>query len=154
MRPRTVKVRIPPGVDDGQIIRLPGRGEPGHNGGPAGDLYVTVDVDPHPEFGRIGNNLTLTVPVTYPEATLGAKVTVPTLDGSTVTVRVPAGTPPGRTLRVAGKGVPRPGRHGDLLLTIDLDIPRDLTAAERDLIEQLRDAGGHRRPRAMWEDRS
>lgn len=149
-RRRSVKVRIPAGVDDGQTIRLPGRGEPGHDGGPPGDLYVTVDVDPHPIFGRVGDNLTLTVPVTYPEAVLGADVTVPTLDGDHVTVRVPPGTPGGRVLRVAGRGVPRPGHHGDLLLTVDIDVPTDPTSVERDLIQQLATATSAK-PRARWE---
>lgn len=149
-RPRNVKVRIPAGVDDGQTIRLPGRGEPGYDGGPAGDLYVTVEVDPHPTFGRMGNNLTMTVPVSYSEAVLGADVTVPTLDGDTVTVRVPPGTPTGRVLRVKGRGVRGPGKHGDLLLTIDIDVPTDPTTVERGLIEQLA-AAAVTRPRAKWE---
>ena len=103
-RPRQVKVRIPAGVSDGQRIRLKGRGTPGANGGPNGDLYVITRVAPHPLFGRTGRNLTLTVPVTYPEAVLGAKITVPTLDGGPVTLKVPAGTRSGRTFRVKGRG--------------------------------------------------
>ncbi len=149
-RHRNIKVRIPAGVDDGQTIRLPGRGEPGYDGGPPGDLYVTVDVEPHPTFGRVGNNLTLTVPITYPEAVLGAKVTVPTLDGDNVTVRVPPGTPGGRVLRIGGRGVPEPGKHGDLLLTLDIDVPTNPSAVERDLIEQLATATTTK-PRAKWE---
>ena len=105
-RPREVRVRIPAGVDDGQRIRLKGRGGPGRNGGPAGDLYVTVRVAPHPVFGRKGRDLTLSVPVTFPEAALGTDLSVPTLDGGQVTLRVPPGTRSGRTFRVKGKGVP------------------------------------------------
>lgn len=137
-KPRRVKVRIPAGVTDGQLIRLPGRGEPGRHGGPAGDLFVHVRVGSHPLVGRKGANLTVTVPVTYPEAVLGAEVKVRTLDGKQVTVRVPPGTPSGRTLRVKGHGAPRPGGgRGDLLVTVELDVPPRLTAAERKAVEAL-----------------
>lgn len=147
-KPRTIKARIPAGVDDGQTIRLAGRGGPGSSGGPAGDLFLTIDVQPHPDFGRLGNNVTLTVPVTYPELVLGTEVTVPTIDAGTVTVRVPAGTPSGRTLRVGGRGIP--GTGGDLLVTLDVVVPTNPTRTERDLLEQL-DAAGSERPRARWE---
>ena len=137
-RPRNVKVRIPAGVSDGQRIRIPGRGGAGHNGGPAGDLYVVCRVEPHELFGRRGRDLTLTVPVTFPEAALGASVTVPTLSGS-VTLRVPPGTKSGRTLRVRGKGVEASGSSpaGDLLVTVDVAVPTELTDAEREAIEKL-----------------
>src|SRR5579862_1085277 len=117
-RTREVKVRIPPGVEDGQRIRVKGRGQAGRANGPSGDLYVVVHVGAHALFGRRGRNLTVAVPVTYPEAVLGTTVTVPTLDGQ-VTVRVPAGTPTGKTFRVKGRGVPSHGRSGtgDLLVT-------------------------------------
>lgn len=151
VRPRSVKVRIPAGVEDGQTIRLAGRGTPGHNGGPAGDLYVTVDVDPHPEFGRLGDNLTLTVPVTYPEAVLGADIVVPTLDGSTVTVRIPPGTPAGRTLRVSGKGVPKPAKHGDLLITVDIDVPTTPSAGQLEVIRSLGELTDPPPRRQRWE---
>ena len=146
-KPRTVKVRIPAGVEDGQTIRLPNRGGPGSDGGPAGDLFLTVEVEPHPDFGRLGDNLTVTVPVTYPELVLGTDVTVPTIDAGTVTVRVPAGTPSGRTLRVGGRGIP--GTDGDLLVTLDVVVPTSLSPRERDLIEQL--GAATERPRARWE---
>ncbi|MEY2565494.1 MAG: molecular chaperone DnaJ [Actinomycetota bacterium] len=135
-RPRQVKVRIPAGVADGQRIRLKGRGGAGHNGGPAGDLFVIVRVDPHPLFGRTGKHLTLTVPVTYPEATLGATVTVPTLD-QPVTLRIPPGTRSGRTFRVKGRGVPAPGGVGDLLVTVEVAVPEHLSDAEREAVEAL-----------------
>jgi molecular chaperone DnaJ len=135
---RRVKVRIPAGVADGQMVRLPGRGEPGRHGGPAGDLFVRVGVGSHPLFGRKGANLTVTVPVTYPEAVLGAEIKVPTLDGAPVTVRVPAGTPSGRTLRVKGHGASGPGGgRGDLLVTVEIDVPVDPSPAEREAIEGL-----------------
>src|SRR5947209_8695652 len=129
-RPRQVKVRIPSGVDDGQKIRLGKRGGAGHNGGPPGDLYVAVRVGSHELFGRRGKDLTLSVPVTFPEATLGSTIKVPTLDGP-VTLKVPAGTRSGRTLRVKGRGVPAKNGAGDLLVTIDVQVPDQLTDTQR-----------------------
>ena len=139
-RPRVVKVRLPEGVRDGQQIRLKGKGGPGRNNGPAGDLYVRVHVDRHPLFARDGDHLTVTVPVTFPEATLGADIKVPTLDGDPVTIRVPAGTPSGRVMRVRNRGVPRRDGRGDLLVTIDVVVPRELNDDERLAVEALRDA--------------
>ena len=136
LRPRQVKVRIPPGVDDGQRIRVKGRGGPGRNGGPAGDLWVTVRVAPHSMFGRKGRNLTLTVPVTFAEAALGAEITVPTLDGSVV-LRVPPGTRSGRTFRVKGRGVADEKGAGDLLVTVEVAVPTKLSPAQREAIEAL-----------------
>jgi molecular chaperone DnaJ len=107
MSTRTIQARIPAGVADGQRIKLKGKGAPGERGGPAGDLYVRVHVTPHPVFGRSGHNLTVNVPVTFPEAALGAEVKVPAHRGAPVSVRIPAGTPNGRTFRVRGKGVRR-----------------------------------------------
>jgi molecular chaperone DnaJ len=139
-RPRQVKVRIPAGVDDGQRIRLKGRGGAGRNGGPAGDLYVTVHVTPHPVFKRKGRDLQLTVPVTFPEAALGGEIKVPTLDGGPVTLRIPAGTRSGRTFRVRGRGVPLGKGVGDLLVTTEVAVPGKLSAAERDAVEALAEA--------------
>jgi molecular chaperone DnaJ len=135
-RPRKVKVRIPPGVLDGQRIRLKGRGAAGANGGPSGDLYVTVRVGGHRLFGRKGKDLTLTVPVTFPEAVLGAEVKVPTLDAP-VTLRIPPGTPTGKTFRVRGRGTPVPGGFGDLLVTVEVVIPSPLTDEQRAAVEAL-----------------
>ena len=135
-RPRQVKVRIPAGVESGQRIRVKGRGSAGRNGGPAGDLYVVVHADRHQLFGRKGKDLTLNVPITFPEATLGANVKVPTLDGP-VTVKVPAGSRSGRTLRVRGRGVPASSGVGDLLATIEVAVPAQLTDDERKLVEEL-----------------
>ena len=138
---KTLSVRIPAGVDDSQRIRLAGRGQPGENGGPSGDLYVVVHVRPHAIFGRRGDNLTVKVPITFPEAALGAEVSVPTLDGAPVTVRIPAGTTSGRTLRVKGKGVQRrDGRAGDLLATVEVAVPTKLDATARAALEAYRDA--------------
>jgi molecular chaperone DnaJ len=141
-RPREVKVRIPAGVADGQRIRLRGRGGPGRNGGPAGDLYVTVRVASHPLFGRRGNDLTVTVPITFPEAALGADVAVPTLEGDSVKVRIPAGTRSGRTFRVRGKGVAARRKTGDLLVTVEVAVPQKLSAEERRAVEALAAANG------------
>jgi molecular chaperone DnaJ len=137
-RTRSVKVRIPAGVEDGQRIRVKGRGAPGRGNGPSGDLYVVVHVDTHPLFGRRGKNLTLTVPITFAEATLGTTVTVPTLDDP-VTLRIPAGTSSGQTFRVKGRGVPSAGRRasGDLLVSADVVVPKKLTKEQRAAIEEL-----------------
>ncbi len=132
------KVRIPPGVTDGARIRVTGKGSSAPSGGEPGDLYVHVKVRPHPLFsqGRDGD-LVVDVPVTFPEAALGANVVVPTLDG-TVTVKVPAGTQHGRTLRVRGKGGPRPsGGRGDLLVRTSVEVPRKLSRKEREALERF-----------------
>ena len=142
LRPRQVKVRVPQGVSDGQRIRLPGRGGPGRDGGPAGDLLVTVRTAPHPLFGRNGRDLTLRVPITYPEAVLGADVTVPTLEGEPVTLRIPPGTDSGRTFRVRGRGVPTKQGRGDLLVTVEVAVPKRLSSAERQAVEALAAAVG------------
>jgi molecular chaperone DnaJ len=147
-RPREVKVRLPAGVADGQRIRLKGRGGPGRNGGPPGDLYVTARVGPHHLFGRRGDDLTLTVPVTFPEAALGADVRVPTLDSGSVKLRIPPGTRSGRTLRVKGKGVPGRKGTGDLLVTVEVAVPQQLTDDERKAVEALAAATDGRSPRA------
>jgi molecular chaperone DnaJ len=136
-RAREVKVRVPPGVDDGQRIRLKGRGEPGRQGGPAGDLFVTVRVTPHALFGRKGDNLTIDVPVTFAEAALGSDIRVPTLDGDPVTSRIPSGTRSGRTFRVKNKGIANGRRTGDLLVTVDVAVPSKLNAEERRAVEAL-----------------
>ncbi len=136
-KPRQVKVRIPAGVKDGQRIRLKGRGTPGRNGGPAGDLFVVVRVGQHDLFGRSGSNLTIDVPITFAEATLGAKVTVPTLDGGTVTLKIPPATPTGKTFRVKGKGVTTSKKAGDLLVTVVVDVPSELTDEQRSAVEAL-----------------
>jgi molecular chaperone DnaJ len=136
---RTINVRFPAGVADGQRIRLSGRGEPGERGGPAGDLYVQVKVRPDELFGRSGDDLTLTVPITFAESVLGTDLKVPTLDG-VVTLRVPPGTPSGRTLRARGKGVARRDGHtGDLLVTVEVQVPSGtgITDEARDALERF-----------------
>jgi molecular chaperone DnaJ len=138
VRPREVKVKIPAGVQGGQRIRVAGRGAPGLNGGPPGDLYVVVHVAHHPVFGRSGKtNLTVRVPLTFPEAALGTQVKVPTLE-SPVTLKVPPGTQSGTTQKVKGRGiVPAKGPAGDLLVTFLIDVPTQLTDEQRSAIEAL-----------------
>jgi molecular chaperone DnaJ len=138
-RTRTIQAKIPPGVRDGARIKLAGKGEPGGAAGAAGDLYVRVHVAPHRLFGRRGDDLTVEVPITFPEAALGAHVQVPTLNGP-VTLKVPAGTPSGKTFRVKGKGAPMRGGRGDLLATTVVDVPEKLTKEQKKLLEQLREA--------------
>jgi molecular chaperone DnaJ len=134
-RPRDVKVRIPAGVDDGQTIKLKGRGGPGRNGGPPGDLYVKVHIADDRVFGRSGKNLTLTVPITFPEAALGTKLTVPTLGGDTVTLKVPPGTNSGKVFRVRGRGIESSKAQGDLLVTVEVAVPPTLSAEQREAVE-------------------
>jgi molecular chaperone DnaJ len=148
MSTRTIQARIPAGVADGQRIKLKGKGAPGERGGPAGDLYVRVHVTPHPVFGRSGHNLTVTVPVTFPEATLGAEVKVPAHRGAPVSVRIPAGTPNGRTFRVRGKGVRRTdGTNGDLLVTVAVQVPQHVNGPARKALEDFREATAGQDPR-------
>src|SRR5699024_3636665 len=135
-----ITTRIPAGVKDGQKIRLRGKGQPGEAGAPAGDLILTVAVDKHPVFGREGDNLTLDLPVTFAEATLGATIAVPTLDGSSVKVKIAPGTPSGRVLRLKGRGVHTAKTKGDLLAKVQIVVPTDLSDTEREAVEVLRDA--------------
>lgn len=130
-------VRVPAGVKDGQKIRLRGKGFPGHNGGPAGDLILHVTVTPDEVFGRDGNNLTIDLPVTFAEATLGATVPVPTFDGGSVKVKVAPGTPSGRSLRLKGRGVKTKSATGDLIAKVTIVVPRELTDEQRAAIETL-----------------
>ena len=134
-RPRQVNVRIPAGVEDGQRIRVKGRGGVGRNGGPTGDLYVVVRVSRHAVFGRRGKDLTVRVPITFAEAVLGATVSVPTLDGGPVSLKVPPGTNSGRVFRVRGQGVQSAGKPGDLLVSFDVDVPSKLSTEERRAVE-------------------
>jgi molecular chaperone DnaJ len=136
MRARKVKVRIPAGVENGQRIRIKGRGGAGRSGGPPGDLYVVVHTSAHPVFQRRGKNLLITVPITFPEATLGTTIKVPTLDGP-VSLKVPPGTKSGRILRVRGRGVPAASGAGDLLVTVEVVVPDHLNDVERQAVDTL-----------------
>ncbi|MYS06717.1 molecular chaperone DnaJ [Streptomyces sp. SID6041] len=146
---RTMQVRIPAGVSDNQKIRLRGKGAPGERGGPNGDLYVVVHVDSHPVFGRKDDNLTVTVPVSFTEAALGGEIKVPTLGGPAVTLKLPAGTPNGRTMRARGKGaVRKDGTRGDLLVTVEVAVPKELDDKARDALQTYREATASDDPRA------
>ncbi|XSS46087.1 molecular chaperone DnaJ [Propionibacteriaceae bacterium Y2011] len=146
---KQMNVRIPAGVNDGAKIRLKGRGGAGENGGAAGDLYVLVHVTPHPVFGRKDHNLTVTVPVTYAEAVLGAEIDVPTLGGMPVRVKVAPGTPNGRVLRVRGRGVQRSdGTRGDLLATVEISVPGEIDEEARTALQQFARASGEANPRS------
>lgn len=136
-RPREVNVRIPAGVSDGQRIRLKGRGTPGRNGGPTGDLFVECHVTPHPIFNREGLNLLVRVPVSYTEAVLGSTISVPTLDHSEVMLRLKPGTQSGSRHRVKGKGIETPRNTGDLIVTVDVAVPTQLSPEERSAVEAL-----------------
>jgi molecular chaperone DnaJ len=135
MQTRTINVRIPAGIKDGAKLKVAGKGLPGSRGGSAGDLYVTVHVPADDLFGRKGDDLALTVPVSFAEAALGTTVRVPTLDGA-VSLKVPAGTPSGRTLRVRGRGAPKRGGHGDLLVTVEVAVPAKMTDDAKEALEK------------------
>ncbi len=146
---RTVQARIPAGVRNGAKIRLRGKGTAGENGGESGDLLIVVTVTPHPVFGRDGDNLTVTVPVTFAEAALGADIAVPTPAGGTVTVRLAEGTQSGRVLRVRGKGAPRKdGTKADLLVTVDVAVPQRLSTEAREALSAYAEATADHDPRA------
>ncbi|MCW2782549.1 MAG: chaperone protein DnaJ [Marmoricola sp.] len=146
---RTIQARIPAGVKDGQRIRLKGKGAAGEAGGPNGDLLVTVRVKPHKLFQRKDDNLTINVPVGFDEAALGAEIKVPTLGGPPVTLRIPPGTPNGRVLRVRGRGAPhKDGSKGDLLVTVDVQVPPTLDDATRAAVTAFREASAGSNPRA------
>ena len=137
---QSLRARIPKGAVDGQRLRLRGKGGAGMNGGPAGDLYLQIVLEPHPLYKARGHDLEIEVPITPWEAALGAEVDVPTLEGR-VTMRVPAGSKGGQKLRLAGKGLPKPGSGaGDLYAALEIVVPSTLTARERELYEALRTA--------------
>ncbi|MDQ6688129.1 MAG: DnaJ domain-containing protein [Actinomycetota bacterium] len=153
---RTITARIPAGVRNGQRIRLKGKGSAGENGGPPGDLLITVKVGTHPVFSRKGDSLTLDVPATFDELTLGAEIKVPTLGGAPVTLRIPPGTPNGRVMRVRGRGVARKdGSKGDLLVTLNVAVPPQLDDATKAAVTAYREATRGGDPRAaLFEGKS
>jgi molecular chaperone DnaJ len=134
-----ITVKVPAGIDAGTQLVLRGQGEGGERGGPPGDLYVFVSVAPHDFFSRSGNDLVCTVPISFPQAALGAQITVPGLDGE-VEVAVPAGSQPGDEVRIRGKGLPdvrHPKRRGDQVVRLAVATPRKLSRRQRELLEQL-----------------
>lgn len=150
-----IDVRIPAGIRDGQKVRVRGKGGPGSAG--PGDLMVTVHVKPHGFFTRDGDNLRIHVPVSFDEAALGAQINVPTVDGTTVTMKVPAGTSSGRTLRVKGKGVKTSKGVGDLLVTVDVVVPQNLSKEAEDAVKAFAEAtskNGQSDPRAHLAEKA
>jgi molecular chaperone DnaJ len=133
----SVNLKVPAGIQDGQKLKLRGKGQRSPNGGPAGDLVVAIKVKPHPVFVRDGENLRVTVPITFTEAVLGATIQVPTLGGEPVKLKVAPGTPNGRTLRVKGKGVQVAGKEGDLLATVEIAVPAHVSDKAKELLEQF-----------------
>ena len=137
-KPQTITARVPAGVNDGAKIRVKGKGAPGEAG--PGDLFILLHVKPHPIFSRKGENILLTLPVTFVEATLGADIKVPTLDGEEVTVRLAPGTPNGRTLRVKGRGIRKGSATGDLLATIEVQVPQKIEGEASEALKKFADA--------------
>jgi molecular chaperone DnaJ len=133
----TVNLKVPAGIQDGQKLKVAGKGQGSPNGGPKGDLVVTIKVRNHPVFVRDGDNVRITVPVTIAEAILGATIQVPLLGEAPVKLKVAPGTPNGRTLRVKGKGVQRPGKEGDLLATVEIAVPSHVSDKAKELIEKF-----------------
>ncbi len=140
---RSVSIKIPPGVDTGIRLRVSGEGEAGSFGGPYGDLYVLIDVTPHPFFKRKGNDLHCEVPISFIQATLGAQIEVPTIEDKTF-IKIPSGTPSGRVFHLKGKGVPRLGGYGkgDQFITVYVDVPKKLTRRQKELLEEFASISG------------
>ena len=148
LRGESVSVKVPAGIKDGQKLKVRGKGQASPNGGPAGDLVVTIKVKPHPVFTRDGDDVRVVVPVTFTEAALGATIQVPVLGGSPVKLKVAPGTPSGRTLRVKGKGVQFGNKQGDLLATIEIVVPAHLPAKAKLLLEEFEEELPQEDPRA------
>ncbi len=144
---RPMKVRIPAGVRDGQKIRIGGKGQPGANGGPDGDLIVQVAVGTDPMYSMDKDRLRVRLPISYPEAALGAQVAVPLPDGTSVQVKVPPATSSGAVLRLKGKGVKKRGKQGDVLVDLEIVTPKKLSDAEKAAVEELKKAEGNWNPR-------
>ena len=142
-----ISARIPAGVKNDQRIRLKGKGQAGEQNAPAGDLFINVAVSPHPVFGRDGDNLTVIVPIRFDEAVNGADIKVPVLDGPAVTIRIPAGTKTGAKFRARGKGVVRPEKSGDLIVSVDIAVPKDLTPAAQKALDEFSAATAEFDPR-------
>ena len=150
--PSSITTRIPAGVNDRAKIRIKGRGAPGEAG--PGDLYIIVHVTPHPVFGRKGENLTITLPVTFTEAALGADVPVPTIDGDEVTLRITPGSQNGKTLRVKGRGVKKGVNVGDLLVTLEVQVPQRLESSAQNALEKFAEVTKDYDPRAEWKSQA
>jgi molecular chaperone DnaJ len=143
-----VSFKVPAGINDGSKIKLRGRGQPSMNGGPNGDMLVTVNIKPHPVFSRDGNSIRVSVPVTFAEAALGATIQVPTLGGEPVKLKVAPGTPNGRVLRVKGKGVVTEKVTGDLLATVEIAVPSHLSDKAAEALKAFEELMPDEDPRA------
>ncbi|HEX6536398.1 MAG TPA: J domain-containing protein [Gemmatimonadaceae bacterium] len=139
---RTVNITVPPGTDTGTRVRLSGQGGKGANGGPPGDLIITFQVEPDRFFKREGLDVIATIPLNIAQATLGSKVSVRTLDGRKVTVKIPPGTPSGKRFRVRGQGIEKDGQRGDMLIEVTITVPEKLTAEQEEMMKQFAAAGG------------
>ncbi|HSR51808.1 MAG TPA: J domain-containing protein, partial [Acidobacteriota bacterium] len=151
-RTERFKVNIPAGVSDGSRIRLAGKGSPGPDKGPAGDLFLRVEVERHPYFGREGNNITLQVPLTFEEAALGTKVEVPTIDGPT-TMKIPPGTQGGQKLRLRGKGVPsrkKGGKRGDQIVQVKIVVPRLRDERSKEILDEFAELNPQKPRQGLW----
>lgn len=140
---RTLQVKIPAGIDTGKLIRMPGEGAPGQLGGPAGDLYLAIEVDPHPELERRGDDLIRKQTIRFTDAALGGTVKVPTLDGDEESLKIPAGTQNGTIFRFKGKGMPRLNRtsRGDLHVVVEVMVPTKLNSKQKKLLKEFGEAG-------------
>lgn len=145
---KSMKARIPPGVRNGQKIKMRGKGQPGVNGGPAGDLIVQVTVEDDPVFSMDGANLRVKLPVSYPEAALGSRVDVPLPDGTKIGIKVPANTSSGAVLRLKGRGIKKGSKKADVLVEMDIVTPKKLDDAAKEAVEQLKSALGDWNPRS------
>mgnify|MGYP003342211377 FL=1 len=151
-RSQQITARVPAGVQDGAKIRVKGKGAPGEAG--PGDLFIYLHVKPHPVFGRKGENLTMTLPITFAEAALGADVKIPTLEGQEVTVRIAPGTPTGRTLRVKGRGITKGHHTGDLLVTVEVQVPRRAEGKAEAAIKAFAEATAHEDVRKEFREQA
>jgi molecular chaperone DnaJ len=142
-RERPVSLKIPAGVDTGIRLRVSGEGEAGIHGGPPGDLFVIVNVKPHPFFKRKDNDLHCEVPISFIQATLGGEIEVPTMGGN-ASIKIPAGTPSGRVFHLRGRGVPKLGAYskGDQFITVFIDVPKKLTARQKELLREFAEISG------------
>ena len=148
----SVDIKVPAGISSGQQLRVAGKGERGVNGGPNGDLFIEINVEPHKYFTRNGKDILLDIPVSAVDATLGTSVEVPTIYGD-VTMKIPAGTQDGARLRLRGKGVVdlRSGRQGDQLCTVRIRVDTDLSRKEKELYKQLQDLQNNTKPESIWD---
>ncbi|MBU0682608.1 MAG: DnaJ domain-containing protein [Proteobacteria bacterium] len=138
-----VSVKIPPGIESGKKLRVTGKGAPSQTGGPAGDLYLKINVQPHSLFQQEGSTLIYEVKIPFSQAALGTKVAIPTMDGKELNVKIPAGMQAGGKLRLQGKGLPKgpKGPHGDLMVKINIEVPKELSAEQKKLLKELQKIG-------------